>query len=495
MATDQIRSGRLEGGRPAAVEQYLSSMEADKQIASSDIRVDIAHILMLRKQNLIDAESAKKLLKSLMGYLENGLPADAFNVTREDIHAGIEAQLMADAGPDAGGRMHLGRSRNDEVATCLRMRTRELLIETLSGLFEVRQALISRAEEHTNTIMPGFTHLQHAQPTTLAHYLLAYESLFARDTSRLFDAYSRVNISPLGSAAFAGTGFPLDRKLTAEYLGFTDPMDNSMDAVANRDFIAESLSDLAILMVNISRMCEELILWSTSFVRFVNLNDAYCSTSSIMPQKKNPDTLEIMRAKSAAVIGELTAALTLIKSLPMSYNRDLQDLNPHLWNAFAQTNASLPILAEIISTAEFNVPVMKKQAAAGNTTATELADFMVREYNIPFRTAHNIVGRAVKLGSLELDVVETAAKELANISLKEKGLTEETIKKVLHPATILREKKSFGSPNPKMMKKAVKVADIRLVQDQVTGDILQDQLRDADEKMKTAYRNLINDSE
>lgn len=490
MAKDQIRNGRLEGGRSALVEQYLSSMEADREIADSDIRVDIAHILMLRKQDLIDAVSAKKLLTTLLGYMENGLPADVFDMTREDIHAGIEAQLMADAGSDAGGRMHLGRSRNDEVATCLRMRTRELLIDTLTALFELRQSLISRAEEHTITIMPGFTHLQHAQPTTLAHYLLAYESLFARDTARLFDAYTRVNISPLGSAAFAGTGFAIDRNLTAAYLGFANPMENSMDAVANRDFIAETLSSLAILMTNISRICEELILWSTSFVRFVDLNDAYCSTSSIMPQKKNPDTLEIMRAKSAAVIGELTAALTLIKSLPMSYNRDLQDLNPHLWNAFRQTNMSLPLLAEIISTAEFNVPVMKKQASAGNTTATELADFLVREYGIPFRTAHNIVGRAVKLGSLELGVVDAAAKDLASISLKEKGLTEETIKKVLHPATILRQKQSFGSPNPKMMKKAVKVADIRLVQDQVTADILQDQLRDADEKMKTAIQEL-----
>lgn len=490
MAKDQIRNGRLEGGRSALVEQYLSSMEADREIADSDIRVDIAHILMLRKQDLIDAVSAKKLLTTLLGYMENGLPADVFDMTREDIHAGIEAQLMADAGSDAGGRMHLGRSRNDEVATCLRMRTRELLIDTLTALFELRQSLISRAEEHTTTIMPGFTHLQHAQPTTLAHYLLAYESIFARDTARLFDAYTRVNISPLGSAAFAGTGFAIDRNLTAAYLGFANPMENSMDAVANRDFIAETLSSLAILMTNISRICEELILWSTSFVRFVDLNDAYCSTSSIMPQKKNPDTLEIMRAKSAAVIGELTAALTLIKSLPMSYNRDLQDLNPHLWNAFRQTNMSLPLLAEIISTAEFNVPVMKKQASAGNTTATELADFLVREYGIPFRTAHNIVGRAVKLGSLELGVVDAAAKDLASISLKEKGLTEETIKKVLHPATILRQKQSFGSPNPKMMKKAVKVADIRLVQDQVTADILQDQLRDADEKMKTAIQEL-----
>ncbi|MDO5843574.1 MAG: argininosuccinate lyase [Methanocorpusculum sp.] len=490
MAKDQIRAGRLDAQRSKEIEDYLSSMEADKQISSSDIRVDMAHILMLEKQGFIDKQSAKKLLSALNKYMDEGLPADAFDVDREDIHAGIEAVLINDAGADAGGRMHLGRSRNDEVATCLKMRTRELILETLSGTFELRRALISRAEENLNTIMPGFTHLQHAQPTTLAHYLLAYENLFSRDSARLFDAYARLNKSPLGSAAFAGTGFDLDRNLTADYLGFISPVENSMDAVANRDFIVETISDLAILMTNISRMCEELILWSTAFVKFVNLNDAYCSTSSIMPQKKNPDTLEIMRAKSAAVIGELTAALTLIKSLPMSYNRDLQDLNPHLWNAFKQTNSSLPLLAEIIDTAEFDETAMKKQAKAGNTTATELADHLVREYGLPFRTAHNIVGRAVKLGSLDLKTVEEAAKETAKISLVEKGLTDTEISNVLNPKDIIKHKKTYGSPNPRLMKKAVQAADVRLVQDEVTSDMMSDQLSEADEKIKSAISEL-----
>lgn len=490
MAKDQIRAGRLDAERSKEIEDYLSSMEADKQISASDIRVDMAHILMLEKQGLIDKASAKKLLTALNKYLEEGLPADAFDIDREDIHAGIEAVLINDAGADAGGRMHLGRSRNDEVATCLKMRTRELILETLSATFELRRALISRAEENLNTIMPGFTHLQHAQPTTLAHYLLSYENLFSRDSARLFDAYARLNKSPLGSAAFAGTGFDLDRNLTADYLGFIAPVENSMDAVANRDFIVETISDLAILMTNVSRMCEELILWSSALVKFVNLNDAYCSTSSIMPQKKNPDTLEIMRAKSAAVIGELTAALTLIKSLPMSYNRDLQDLNPHLWNAFKQTNSSIPLLAEIIDTAEFDESNMKKQAKAGNTTATELADHLVREYGLPFRTAHNIVGRAVKLGSLELSTVEEAAKETAKISLIEKGLTESEISSVLNPKDIIRHKKTYGSPNPKIMKKAVQAADVRLVQDEVTSDMMSDQLSEADEKIKSAISEL-----
>ncbi len=490
MAKDQIRSGRLDAERSEEIEAFLSSMAADHEIADCDIRVDMAHILMLHAQNLIDTASAKKLLVALNGYMENGLPDNVFDPKREDIHAGIEAQLMEDVGADAGGRMHLGRSRNDEVATCLRMRTRQYIIEILTGIFEIRRALIDTADEHTATIMPGFTHLQHAQPTTLAHYLLSYENLFARDAERLFDAYNRVNRSPLGSAAFAGTGFPLDRHLTASYLGFSAPLENSMDGVANRDFIVETISALAILMTNVSRMCEELILWSSALVKFVELDDAYCSTSSIMPQKKNPDTLEIMRSKSALVIGELTSALTLIKALPMSYNRDLQDLNPHLWNACRHTKASLPLLAEIIETAVFDEAALKKSAKAGNTGATELADYLVREYNIPFRTAHNIVGRAVKEGSMDLAIIEKASMELANISLIAKGLTQDDVDKTQNPKTIVSSKKTFGSPNPKLTKKAVRAADVKLVQDEVTLDILSDQLEDADTRMKNAIEEL-----
>ncbi|MCQ2377027.1 MAG: argininosuccinate lyase [Methanocorpusculum sp.] len=486
MAKDQIRKGRLDDERPAEVEAFLSSMDADREIAECDIRVDMAHILMLHEQNLIDTGSAKKLLQSLLRYMNEGLPEDAFNPAHEDIHAGIEAQLIKDAGSDAGGRMHLGRSRNDEVATCLRMKTREYILQILSGLFDLRRALIERAEESVEVIMPGFTHLQHAQPTTLAHYLMSYENLFTRDADRLFAAYARVNRSPLGSAAFAGTGFPLDRERTALLLGFSGPMDNSMDGVANRDFILETISAFAILMTNISRMAEELIFWSSALVRFVTLDDAFCSTSSIMPQKKNPDTLEVMRAKAAYVSGELTAALTLIKGLPMSYNRDLQDLNPHLWRAAHETAASVPLLAQIIRTTVFDESAMKKSAKAGNTGATELADSFVREFNLPFRTAHNIVGRAVKLGSFDLAVIDEISEEFAGCKLSEKGLTQEFIDKVQNPKEIVKAKKTTGSPNPRLMKKAIQEADVRLVQDEVTGDILRDELDSADEKMKEA---------
>ena len=454
--TDQIRKGRLGGDRSNAVAEFLSSATADRRIAYCDLRVDMAHILMLAKQNLIDPASAKTLLSHLHRYMEKGLPEAVFDPAHEDIHAGIEAQLIADCGEDVGGRMHLGRSRNDEVATCLRMQTRLDILEILGEIATLRRALIEQAAQHTHSIMPGFTHFQHAQPTTLAHYLLAYESVFARDAGRLFDAYARLNASPLGSAAFAGTGFALDREATAAYLGFDRAMTNSMDGVASRDFMLEVLAALSILMTNVSRLCEELILWSSAFIRFVELDDAYCSTSSIMPQKKNPDTAEIMRGKSGVASGELMAGITLMKGLPMSYNRDMQDLTPHLWHSFDATEAALPILSEMIRTASFNTERMAEESARGNSTATELADLMVREFGMPFRTAHNIVGRAVKLGGLSLEVIEEAGAEIYGKSLQGMGLTQEHIDRALSPTEMVAAKQSAGAPNPAMMAAATR---------------------------------------
>lgn len=489
-AADQIRNGRLGGDRNAAVAAFLSSADADRRIAVCDIRVDMAHILMLANRQLIDPASAKTLLSALHRYLEEGLPEAVFDPAHEDIHAGIEAQLIADCGADTGGRMHLGRSRNDEVATCLRMRTRQDILDILHDLAALRHALIDQAARHTHSIMPGFTHFQHAQPTTLAHYLLAYEAVFARDTQRLFDAYTRVNISPLGSAAFAGTGFAIDRAATAAYLGFTAPMTNSMDGVASRDFILEVLAALSILMTNVSRLCEELVLWSSAFIRFVDLDDAYCSTSSIMPQKKNPDTAEIMRGKSGVASGELMAGITLMKGLPMSYNRDMQDLTPHLWRSLDAAADALPILADMIRTAVFNTDRMAEESGRGNSTATELADFMVREFGMPFRTAHNIVGRAVKLGGLSLEVVEQAGREICGISLTEQGLTPQIIEQILSPSGMVSAKQSSGSPNPAMMAAAAETAALALAGDEARASSLAAALDAADNRIKTDYMRL-----
>jgi argininosuccinate lyase len=314
--------------------------------------------------------------------------------------------------------------------------------------------------------MPGFTHLQHAQPTTLAHHLLAWEQAFSRDFDRLRDAFLRVNLSPLGAAAFASTGYPIDREYTASLLGFDGLVVNTMDAVATRDFALETLAASSILMANTSRICEELILWSTSFVKFVALDDAFCSTSSIMPQKKNPDTAEIMRAKAGSVFGAFSSAFVTIKGIPLSYNRDLQELTPNIWRGMHDAKASLVLLADMLATAEFDTKRMKEEAGKGNSTATELADTLVRSYGLPFRTAHNIVGRAVQNGSLSLATLEAAAQELGPaISLKAKGLTQKKINEVLDVNYSLVLRTAPGGPAPAATRQA-----IRLVKKQIEAD-------------------------
>ncbi|WP_333582661.1 argininosuccinate lyase [Methanoculleus bourgensis] len=448
MRSDQIRQGRLSGERSANLEHFLASMDADRWIAEADLLVDMAHLLGLRRQGIIDEAPARALMAALLDLHDHGLPAEAFDERFEDIHAGKEACLIDRVGEDIGGRLHMGRSRNDEVATCIRIRLKQEIIALVRSLADLRATLLDVAAGHTETVMPGFTHLQHAQPTTLAHYLLAYEQAFSRDAARLREAYARVDVSPLGSAAFASTGFPLDRDYTARLLGFARPAANSMDAVAARDFALEVLSSIAICMTTTSRLCEELVLWSTSFFGFVQLDDAYCSSSSIMPQKKNPDVAEIMRAKAGTVAGALTAAITITKGLPMSYNRDLQELTPHLWRGVEAARESIPLLSGMIGTATFNTERMAAEAGRGFSTATELADVLVREYGLAFRTAHRIVGRAVRHGSLDLATLEGAAREAAGLSVVDLGVTQERIDAVLDPRHAVAVRTITGGPAP-----------------------------------------------
>ncbi|BBL67805.1 argininosuccinate lyase [Methanoculleus chikugoensis] len=448
MRSDQIRQGRLAGERSGDLEHFLASMDADRWIARADLLVDMAHLLGLSRQEIIDETPARALMAALLDLYDHGLPEEAFDERFEDIHAGKEAYLIDRVGEDFGGRLHMGRSRNDEVATCIRIRLKEEILALVRSLADLRATLLDVAAGHTETVMPGFTHLQHAQPTTLAHYLLAYEQAFSRDTARLREAYARVDASPLGSAAFASTGFPLDRDYTARLLGFARPAPNSMDAVAARDFAVEVLADASICMTTASRLCEELVLWSTAFVGFVRLDDAYCSSSSIMPQKKNPDVAEIMRAKAGSVAGELTAAITITKGLPMSYNRDLQELTPHLWRGVEAARQSIPLLAGMLGSAAFDTGRMAAEADRGFSTATELADVLVREYGLPFRTAHRIVGRAVRHGSLDLATLEAAARESADLSVVELGLTREKIDAALDPRHAVAVRNIVGGPAP-----------------------------------------------
>jgi argininosuccinate lyase len=456
MRTDVVRLGRLSGERTGEMMHFLSSMRSDRCIADADILVDLAHVLMLEKQKIIDRDIARQILSALLELFDEGIPEEVFDERFEDVHAGIESFLIESVGPEIGGRMHMGRSRNDEVATCIRIKLREDLLKQMSALIKVREVLVALADLHVETVMPGFTHLQHAQPTTLAHHLLAYEQAFSRDFDRLKDSYVRVNQSPLGAAAFASTGYPIDREYTASLLGFEGLVTNTMDAVAARDFALETLADLTILMVTTSRLCEDLIIWSTSFVKFVTLDDAFCSTSSIMPQKKNPDTAEIMRAKSGSVFGALSGAILTLKGLPMSYNRDLQELTPHIWRGMRDAKESLRLLIDMLSSATFDTERMKEEAGKGFSTATELADTLVRSYGLPFRTAHNIVARAVQKGNLSLSTLEEAAQEIGGgISLMAKGLTQEIIDEVLDVPHSIALRKGPGGPAPSAMRIAL----------------------------------------
>jgi len=428
------------------VDGYLSSLEADRRIFLADLLVDRAHLVMLREQGHISREVCSRIM-AVIDELQSAAAPEAL-AGGEDIHEAIEAHILSRAGPE-GGRMHTGRSRNDEVATCIRLALRSEMLALQGEQISLIETLVRLAERHKESLMPGFTHTQHAQPTTLAHHLLAHADAALRDLSRLEDAYGRINRSPLGAAAFASTGFKIDRMRTCRLLGFDGLVENSMDAVSSRDFILESLSAMSILMVNASRLAEELILWSTSEFGYVELDNIYASTSSIMPQKKNPDTAELARGKSGSVLGSLVSALSICKALPLSYNRDLQEVTPHLWRAVDWTRSTVRILEGSLHSAKFNLERMQACSAAGFSTATELADSLVRITGMPFRTAHSIVGRIASEGSsVGMAELDEAALQIAGYSASSRGYTQADLARALDPRSNVAVRSNTGGPAP-----------------------------------------------
>jgi argininosuccinate lyase len=443
---DILRRGRLAAETSKETGEFHSSVAADTWIFPYDVLVDKAHTAMLAKQGIIGKKDAAAILQALdsigsMSVREVDIPAF------EDVHMAIESRLIKMAGENVGGRMHSGRSRNDEVITCVRMATRDGLLSLMADLLQLRQAVLALASENTDTVMPGFTHMQHAQPTTLAHHMLAHASALDRDFERLLDAYKYVNINPLGSAAFASTGFPLDREYTTRLLGFDKPMSNSMDGVSTRDFILSTVSAIAIIEMDLSRMADELVLWSTSEFNFIELSDAYSSTSSIMPQKKNPDILEIIRGRSGTVLGHMVAAFTTVKGLPYSYNNDLQEVTPQLMRSLDICNGSLRIMAGVIDTLKINKEEMARKSASGFTTATEIADTIVRATGLPFRTAHGIVGRLARgNGDPTLQEADSAAMDMIGKKLSDMGLTEKMLSEAKDPLMNVERRNVLGGP-------------------------------------------------
>jgi argininosuccinate lyase len=450
------RDQRL-GKIPEDVLEFLSSKEADRRIFEADLLVDRAHLIMLKEQGLVSADACSQIINAL-DTLE---PDDTLEEpdlrvgNEEDVHEAIEKQVIALAGQE-GGRMHTGRSRNDEVAACIRVALRAQMLDLMDELLSLIKTLVELAGKNTETIIPGYTHTQHAQPTTLAHHLLAHADAYSRDLERLREAYKRVNQSPLGAAAFASTGFSINRQRTCQLLGFDGLVENSMDAVSTRDFILEVLSDLSILMVNLSRLAEELILWSTSEFGYLELDNRFASTSSIMPQKKNPDTAELARAKAGSVMGSLVSALSICKSLPLSYNRDLQEVTPHLWRGTDWARSTVRILDGCVSTLKFNKARLEESSAAGFSTATELADSLVRETGMPFRIAHLIVGRIAATGRKpNLPDLDTVAMEFAGFRPSEHGFSEEVLEKALDPRGNVALRSNTGGPAPNETKRMV----------------------------------------
>ncbi len=441
-----LRRGRLGSEQDADVLNYLSSMDADRMIFDADLLVDMAHVVMLSEAGIITRDECVLILGALDSIKQEGF--EGLDRSYEDIHISIEARLINLVGEDTGGRMHSARSRNDEVATCIRIGLRDELLTLMHELITLRKSILEMARHHTTTLMPGFTHLQHAQPTTFAHHLLAHHDALSRDTQRLLDAYMRTNMSPLGAAAFASTGFEINRERTRELLGFDGIIENSMDAVSTRDFILESISVFSNIMTNLSRIAEEIISWSSEEFGFVELDDQYASTSSIMPQKKNPDTAELLRGKTGTVYGCLMSVLTITKALSMSYNRDLQEVTPHMWRAAGNTISSVTIMTGMLSTIKVNTEKMESMAGTGFSTATELADTIVRTTEISFRTAHQIVGTLSKSDVRTLEEVDRIALEITGRKLSDEGLSQDMFEEALDVMENVKRRNVVGGPSP-----------------------------------------------
>ncbi|MCD4806213.1 MAG: argininosuccinate lyase [Methanococcoides sp.] len=485
--SDILRRGRLASVPDEEIINFTSSMNADKWIFKADILVDLAHTIMLKERKIIKAEDCKKILEGLLTIKEEGI--EKLDHTYEDIHISLESRLIDMVGEDTGGRMHSGRSRNDEVATCIRLTLRNELLLLMEDVIALRNTLNDISSENLDTLMPGFTHLQHAQPTTLAHHLTAHANAIGRDLERTRDCYKRVNLSPLGAAAFASTGFDLDRERTCKLLGFDGLIENSMDAVSSRDFLIESASVFANLMINLSKMAEEIVIWSTSEFAFIELDDRYASTSSIMPQKKNPDTAELLRGKSGDAIGSLMSLLAICKALPLSYNRDLQEATPNIMQSLETTRASVRIMNGMMATMSINKENMAGLATAGFTTATELADTMVRVCDIPFRTAHQIVGVLARgNGEPTLGEIDAVAHNVIGESLSSRGLTEEMVKEALDPILNVSKRSVIGGPSPDSMERLIESSRERIAND---TQILESLITDRD----SAIENLFSEVE
>ena len=447
----QLWGGRFTKETDKLVYNFNASLSFDSKLYKQDITGSMAHASMLAKQGIIEEQEKEEILKGLKSILEDIENKKLeFTEEYEDIHSFVEANLIDRCG-DVGKKLHTGRSRNDQVALDMKMYVRDEIGEIDLLLKELLTSIYKIMSENVHTYMPGFTHLQKAQPVTLAHHFGAYFEMFKRDRSRLADAKKRLNLCPLGSGALAGTTYPLDRAYTAEVLGFDGPTLNSMDSVADRDYLIETLSALSTVMMHLSRFCEEIIMWNSNEYRFVEIDDGYSTGSSIMPQKKNPDIAELVRGKTGRVYGALMSILTTMKGIPLAYNKDMQEDKEFTFDAIDTVKGCIALFTGMVSTMEFRKDIMEASAKNGFTNATDAADYLVN-HGVPFRDAHGIVGHLVLTcidKGISLD--ELSLEEYKEIS----PVFEQDIYEAISMKTCVEKRETYGAPGPKVMEQII----------------------------------------
>lgn len=441
----------LHGGRLGDVREdvakFTSSRKDDARLGDAVLAINKAHVVMLMEQEIIQLSDGAKILKALQKLSSQKLDPNA-----EDVHMAVEEAVLAETGPEVGGNLHIAKSRNDQVTTAIRMQLRSELLNIMLQVLNMQESILKTAKKHTQTIILEYTHLQPAQPVTFAHYLLSHVDTLGRDLQRLQSAYENVNLCPLGAGALATTSFPINRKRTAELLGFSAVLENSIDAVGSRDFILETQAALTLMAVNLSRLAEDLIIWSSPEFGTVELPDDFTSTSSIMPQKKNPEVLELIRAKTSQVLGDFVASTSTLKSLPSTYNLDFQDITPKLWDSTDTLAISLNLFAKLIPNLKLS-PNVETKAAAGFVGATELANMLVRKYKVAFRTSHKIVGALVKdLIASKQTLLDATPELLQKVSQKAAGVKlavkKEDIVSCTNLRKIIESYKIQGGPSP-----------------------------------------------
>ncbi len=481
-----LRGGRLSPVRED-VAKFTSSIKDDVKLAQAVVAINKAHVVMLTEQKIITKSDAAKILQALTKFSSTELDASA-----EDVHMAIEEAVLKEAG-EAGGNLHIAKSRNDQVATAIRMQLRNELLGLMRAVSHVQDHLMEVAEEHFDTVILEYTHLQPAQPVTFAHYLLSHYAALERDLQRLQNAYTRVNVSPLGAGALATTSFPINRDRTAELLGFDGLAENSIDAVGSRDFITETLAVLTLIAVNLSRFAEDLIVWSSPDFGVVEVPDEFASTSSIMPQKKNPEVLEVIRARASHVLGDFVASTAAVKSLPSTYNLDFQEITPKLWASIENVHASLDMFHKLLPKLKVTCDVSGK-ANASFVAATELANVLVRKYDVPFRTAHKVVGAFVKslieakltFADATPAMLQKAAEEAVDIKLTFKA---EDLKALADPLALVEACNVKGGPAPKEVKKALAVLKKKWFETKSDIMNMDKKLGEAENNLKAAVQS------